>query len=102
MSVALACVRLTVNWPSLVGVSFAAASVAAIDAVALSLSAIVTVAVRSAASGSRVICGSPLTPVRVTITVSSASTSESSTMPVTSITADRFPARIVTLPVRAV
>ena len=103
MSVELALLRLTVNWPLLVGVSAAVASFAAMLTVALSLSRIVTVAARLAGTGSRVICGSPLvTPVSVTLTVSSASTITSSTMPLTSITADSCPARIVTLPLSAV
>ena len=69
--------------------------------VALSLSVIVTVAVSAAPLS--VICGSPLvTLFNLTITVSLASTIVSSTMPMTSITAEVWPARIVTVPLSVV
>ena len=71
--------------------------------VAASLSVIVTVAVRLAGVASSVTCGSPLVkPVRVTMTVSSASTIESFTIPETSIVAAVIPAGIVTEPLNAV
>ena len=60
---------------------------AAIDTVAVScVSLIVTVAVRLAGTGSRVICGSPTTLVRVTMTVSSPSTNVSASKLTSNVT----------------
>jgi len=94
VAVELAWVRLTVNWPLSVGVSLAAASLAVIDTVALSLSAIVTVA---ASLGEAAITypKSALVSVRMTDSVSSATVSSNGS---TVMTAVVFPLRMITVP----
>ncbi len=90
---------LTVKRPLTVPVS-AASLVAVISTVAESLSRMEIVA--SSLAASMVMPGSALMPVKVTITVSSASTMLSSMMPVTSMNASVAPSGMVTLPLSVV
>ena len=86
VAVLLGFVRLIVNWPGLAG-SAAAASFAVIETVAVSsVSLMVTVAVMLAGVALRLICGSPTTLVRVTMTVSSPSTRTSASKLTSSVT----------------
>ena len=88
---------MTVNFPGSLPVSAAALSAAVIVIWAESLSAMVTVAESLAAS--MLICGSAdVIESMVTVTSSSASTIESSFIPVMSMSAWVFPAVMVTAP----
>ncbi len=95
MSLSLALERLTVNWPSSLG-SAAVGSLAKMETVAASLSAIVTVAVFAPKVVSTVTSVS-LVPVSVRMTVS-LSSSRSLSIVSTSIVAEVSPAAMVTLP----
>ncbi len=85
------------NWPSSFG-SAALESLATIETEAVSSSAMLMVAVFAPAA-ELTFTSASLVPVSVKITVSVSSSSESSSTPI-SITAELWPAKIVTLPER--
>ncbi len=91
MSWSLACVSDTVNWPGSDG-SEALLSFAVIEATAVSSSAIVTVAELALVS---TVTSVSLVPVKVRITVSAFSSTESS-ITLTSMVAEVCPAKMVT------